>query len=187
MYTLSDVFLSHAACTSHASASSFWEVRFWVSVLSSSLDSSESHRVSLPVDLSSGTSNVTFFGCVGCSAIGSGLWSFLNRLMQMWVGCSPPHSSHRSGVFVSCLSTWLIWGPVSLLGRTPVNVRLAWGLVSLLSRVVGFLVCGFSSPPRTCFLNLAHSVVVIDLRKACILPIFVSVGFWLVACGQSLA
>src|SRR5712672_4591895 len=101
MYTLSDVFLSHAACTSHASASSFWEVRFWVSVLSSSSDSSESHRVSLPVDLSSGTSNVTVFGLVGCSLIGSGLWSFLNCLMHMQVGCSPPHSSHHSGVFAS--------------------------------------------------------------------------------------
>jgi len=35
-------------------------------------------------------------------------------------------------------------------------------------------------------LNLACSVVVIDLRKACILPIFISIGFWLVVCGQSL-
>src|SRR5712675_2538607 len=96
MYMLSDVFLSHAACTSHASASSFWEVGFWVSALSSSSDSSESHRVSLPVDSSSGTSNVTIFGHVGCSAIGSGLWSFLNHLMQMRVGCSPLHSLHCS-------------------------------------------------------------------------------------------
>jgi len=73
------------------------------------------------------------------------------------------------------------------ISRTPVNARLAWGLVSPLSRVVGFLVCGFSSPPRTYFLNLACSVVVIDLRKACILPIFVSTGFWSVVCGQFLA
>src|SRR5712675_1620374 len=108
MYTLSDVFLSHAACTRCASTSSFWEVGFWVSTLSSSLGSSESHRVSLPVDSSSGTSNVTVFGRVGCSAIGSGLWSFLNRLMHMRVGCSPLHSLHHSGVFVSCLSTWLM-------------------------------------------------------------------------------
>src|SRR5712675_2909306 len=108
MYTLSDVFLSHAACTRRASALSFWEVGFWVSILSSSLDSSESHRVSLPVDSLSGTSNVTVFGRVGCLVIGSGLWSFLNHLMHMWVGCSPPHSSHCSGVFVSCLSTWLM-------------------------------------------------------------------------------
>src|SRR5712671_699320 len=108
MYTLSDVFLSHAACTRRASTLSFWEVGFWVSTLSSSSDSSESHRVSLPVDSSSGTSNVTVFGHVGCSAVGSGLWSFLNCLMHMRVGCSPPHSSHRSGIFVSRLSTWLM-------------------------------------------------------------------------------
>src|SRR5712675_1584449 len=108
MYTLSDVFLSHAACTRHVSASSFWEVGFWVSTLSLFLDSSESHRVSLPVDLLSGTSNMTIFGRVGCSEIGSGLWSFLNHLMHMRVGCSPLHSSHRSGVFASCLSTWLM-------------------------------------------------------------------------------
>src|SRR5712675_2389447 len=108
MYTLSDVFLSHAACTRHVSASSFWEVGFWVSILSSSLDSSESHRVSLPVDSLSGTSNVTVFGHVGCSAIGSRLWSFLNHLMHMWVRCSPLHSSHHSGVFASHLSTWLM-------------------------------------------------------------------------------
>src|SRR5712672_3991307 len=101
MYTLSDVFLSHAACTRCASASLFWEVGFWVSTLSSSLDSSESHRVLLSVDSSSGISNVTVFGRVGCLAISSGLWSFLNHLMHMWVGCSPSHYSHRSGVFVS--------------------------------------------------------------------------------------
>src|SRR5712671_128178 len=108
MYTLSDVFLSHAACTRCASTSSFWEVGFWVSTLSSSLDSSESHRVSLPVDSSSGTLNVTVFGHVGCLAISSRLWSFLNRLMHMRVRCSLSHSSHRSGVFASRLSTWLM-------------------------------------------------------------------------------
>src|SRR5882672_9397567 len=108
MYTLSDVFLSHAACTRHASTLSFWEVGFWVSTLSSSSDSLESHRVSLPVDSSSGTLNVTVFGHVGCLAIGSGLWSFLNRLMHMRVRCSPPHSLHHSGVLASHLSTWLM-------------------------------------------------------------------------------
>src|SRR5712675_1326390 len=162
MYTLSDVFLSHAACTRRASALSFWEVRFWVSTLSSSSDSSESHRVLLPVDSSSGTSNVTIFGRVGCSVVGSSLWSFLNCLMHIWVGCSLSHSLHHSGVFASRLSTWLIWGLVSLLGGAPVNVWLAWGLVSLLSGSIGVFICSLTSPSRTCFLNLARSVVVID-------------------------
>src|SRR5712671_4562848 len=108
IYTLSDVFLSHAVCTRCASASSFWEVGFWVSVLFSSSDSSESHRVSLPIDSLSSTLNVTVFGHIGCSTVGSGLWSFLNHLMHMWVRCSLLHSSHCSGVFVSYLSTWLI-------------------------------------------------------------------------------
>src|SRR5712671_661681 len=103
MYTLSDVFLSHAACTRRASASSFWEVGFWVSTLSSSSDSLESHRVSLSADSSSGMLNMTFFGCVGCSTIGSGSWSLLNCLIHMRVGCSLPHSSHRSGTFTDRL------------------------------------------------------------------------------------
>src|SRR5712672_835440 len=103
MYTLSDVFLSHAAHTRRASASSFWEVGFWASKLSPSLDPSESHRVSLPVDLSSDMLNVTILGCTGHSSVTSGFWSFLNCLIHMWVGCSSLHSSHRSGVFVSRL------------------------------------------------------------------------------------
>ena|SRR5712671_1439555 len=133
MYMLSDVFLNHAVCTRRSSASSLWEVTTWIWQpgrfncsssldmgcsasspgrsnetvfaggvdvgLSSSLsDSSESYRVSLPVESSSE---------VGSMA-GSGVWSLLNRLMHMRVGCSPPHSSHRSGTFASRLSTWLI-------------------------------------------------------------------------------
>jgi len=55
-------------------------------MLSSSLDSLELHRVSLLADSSSGMLNMTVFGHVGCSVVGSGLWSFLNCLMHMWVG-----------------------------------------------------------------------------------------------------
>src|SRR5712672_2517083 len=122
MYTLSDVFLNHAACTRCSSASSFWEVATWIWQLgrfscssssgmgclvsslgrsnetvfaggvdggldSSLSDSLESHSVSLPVE----SSFVT-----GSAAI-SGFWSFWNRLIHMRVGCSPSHSSHRSG------------------------------------------------------------------------------------------
>src|SRR5712671_2500755 len=156
MYTLSDVFLNHAACTRRSSASSFWEVATWIwqpgrfSCSSSSgmgclvssfgrsnetifaggvddglnsllLDSSESHSVSLLVESSS---------VVGSTTV-SGFWSFWNRLMHMWVGCSLPHSLHHSGIFTSRLSTWLIQGLVSLLSGTPVNAQLVWGLVSL--------------------------------------------------------
>src|SRR5882757_5455439 len=113
MYTLSDVFLNHAACTRRSSASSFWEAAVWTLQLSmssaslslgssgsvsdsscmvvanlsvefclgelgvvastgfiglvggvSSPDSSESYRVSLPVESSSGTSNMTVLGHV---------------------------------------------------------------------------------------------------------------------------
>ena len=63
-------------------------------------------------------------------------------------------------------------------------------LVFSLSRgffIRGFLVCGLSLLPRTYFLNLVRSVIVIDLRKACILPIFILIGFWLGSCRQSLA
>ena len=145
MYTLSDVFLSHAAWTRRSSASLFWEVVVWMWQLStsfvslpigsstsgfdgswvvvvnssigvfvssrsnvtvftgltglvggvSSSDSSESYRVSLPVESSSD---------VG-SRVASGFRSFWNCRMQMWVGCSPPHSSHRSWIFASHLST----------------------------------------------------------------------------------
>ena len=45
------------------------------------------------------------------------------------------------------------------------NVRLAWGLVSLLSKVVGFLICGFSSLFRVEFLNFSLLAGVIMLRK----------------------
>jgi len=146
MYTLSDVFLNHAACTRCSSASLFWEVATWIwqpgqfscssssgmgclvssfgrsnetifaggvddGLDSSSSDSSELHSVSLLVESSS---------VVGSATV-SGFWSFWNRLMHMQVGCSPLHSSHRSGIFTSRLSTWLIRGPVSLLSGTPVN------------------------------------------------------------------
>src|SRR5712671_8013353 len=37
MYTLSDVFLSHAVCTRRVSTSSLWEVRFSVSLVCSSV------------------------------------------------------------------------------------------------------------------------------------------------------
>jgi len=68
----------------------------WVIVISSlSSDSSDLHKVSLPIESSSETGSVTAFG----------LWSFLNRLMHMQVGCSSLHSSHRSGIFVSHLNT----------------------------------------------------------------------------------
>src|SRR5712672_1999509 len=107
MYTLSDVFLSHAERTRCASASLFWEVGFWASKLSPSSDPSESHRVSLPVDLSSDMLNVTVLGCAVRSSVTSGFWSFLNCLIHMQVGCSLPHSSHRSGVFVSRLGVSL--------------------------------------------------------------------------------
>jgi len=153
----------------------------WVLVLSSSSNSLELHRVSLLVDSSSGMLNRATFGCIG-----SGLWSFLNHLMHMWVRCSPLHSSHWFGSVISFLSTWLMWGPVYLLGGTVVNVWLAWGLVSLLSRTVSILVHNLSSLARMYFLNFDHSVMVIDLRKACILLIFVSVGFWLAAHGHVL-
>src|SRR5882757_8692083 len=76
IYTLSDVFLSHAARTRHASASSFWDVDCWVLTLSSSLSSSPSdslawYGVSLVVNLSFGKSKVTVFdGCIGGSFVG---------------------------------------------------------------------------------------------------------------------
>src|SRR5712671_1453626 len=47
IYTLSDVFLSHSAWARRAFASSFCEEGCCVSTLPASLDSSESHKVSL--------------------------------------------------------------------------------------------------------------------------------------------
>src|SRR5712671_1770159 len=48
MYTLSDVFLSHSAWARRAFASLFCEEGCCVSTLPASLDSSESHKMSLP-------------------------------------------------------------------------------------------------------------------------------------------
>src|SRR5712672_2413278 len=56
IYTLSDVFLSHSAWARRAFASSFCEEGCCVSTLPASLDSSESHKVSLS-ELSSSVSS----------------------------------------------------------------------------------------------------------------------------------
>src|SRR5712671_3842369 len=138
MYTFSDIFLNHAACTRHASASSFWEVDSSVSLswlltessascngafglspgrsnvtdlsgvsdsffmflvksatgsVSSFSDSSELHSVSLLIELSS----------VVESEVVSGSRSFSKCFIQRQVGCSFPHSSHRSGGPMSSL------------------------------------------------------------------------------------
>jgi len=66
----------------------------WRSIPSRRLsDPSESHSVSLFVESSS---------VIG-SGVVLGLRSFLNRFMQRRVGCSLPHSSHRSGDPMSSL------------------------------------------------------------------------------------
>src|SRR5712675_2402981 len=57
MYTLSDVFLSHSAWARRAFASSFCGEGRCVSTLPASLDSSESHKVSLPEFSSSASSS----------------------------------------------------------------------------------------------------------------------------------
>src|SRR5712671_1228245 len=76
IYTLSDVFLSHAVWTRCVSVSSFCDAGCWVLTLSSSLSSSFSgssvwHGVLLLVNSSFGKSKVTVFnGCVDGSVVG---------------------------------------------------------------------------------------------------------------------
>jgi len=68
-------------------------VRSVVDSVSLSSDSSELHKVSLFVELSS----------VSGSGAASGFRNFSNRFMQKRVECSPPHFSHCSGDPMSSL------------------------------------------------------------------------------------
>src|SRR5712671_2732032 len=123
MYTLSDVFLSHSAWARRAFASSFCGEGGCVSMLSASLDSSESHKVSLP-ELSSSAlssdgiwslssfstsslvrevvgrvSEISFIEAsnltvLGCVVLSRSSRSLLDLRIQIRVGCSSLHSPH---------------------------------------------------------------------------------------------
>src|SRR5712672_326387 len=98
MYTLSDVFCSHAVCARRVSTSSFWEVGFSVSSLWSLLKSLVSRdRVS---DSSSGKTNVTCL--VGVSD--SSFMSFVRLVTDFSVSSSDSSELHSVSLFVESLS-----------------------------------------------------------------------------------